>query len=264
MSLRKIVKIDEEKCDGCGLCVPACAEGAIQIIDGKAKLVSDTYCDGLGACLGECPQDAISIIEREAAEFDEMAVEWHLADMQQDVSASAKDSSMREEPACPSCAGAAVRQFTPATNELSPDRTGRPSSGKTQEASLLGHWPVQLMLVPPHAPFLKNADLLICADCVPFTVPDFHRRYLAGRAVLVGCPKLDDLNFYFDKLKAIFAEAAPRKITVLRMEVPCCGGIAQAALQARNEAAPETPMEVHTIGIQGGIQCDNVAAGKAA
>jgi Fe-S-cluster-containing hydrogenase component 2 len=255
--MRKIVKIDEEKCDGCGLCVPACAEGAIQIVDGKAKLVSDTYCDGLGACLGECPQDAISIIEREAGEFDEKAVKRHLADMKSNVSAPDGDSPMREEPACPSCAGSAVQQFTPGTAD-------QPSSGKPQQKSLLGHWPVQLMLVPPHAPFLKNADVLVCADCVPFTVPDFHRRYLAGRAVLVGCPKLDDLNHYYQKLKAIFAEATPRKITVLRMEVPCCAGIAQAALQARNEIAPGIPVEVHTIGIQGAIQCEEISAGKAA
>jgi Pyruvate/2-oxoacid:ferredoxin oxidoreductase delta subunit len=255
--MRKIVKIDEEKCDGCGLCVPACAEGAIQIIDGKAKLVSDTYCDGLGACLGECPQDAISIIEREASEFDQKAVERHLTAMKSGDTASAERSTAREEPACPSCAGAAIQQFSRHAAE-------RPSPGEAPAKSLLGHWPVQLMLVPPHAPFLKNADLLICADCVPFTVPDFHNRYLAGRAVLVGCPKLDDLNHYFNKFKAIFAEAAPRSITVLRMEVPCCGGIAQAVLQARNETAPGIPVEVHTIGIQGSIQCERISAGKVA
>lgn len=260
MSMRKIVKIDEEKCDGCGLCVPACAEGAIQIIDGKAKLVSEMYCDGLGACLGECPQDAISIEERDAADFDEMAVEMHLASMRKDAPAhtpTPAPAAPQEKPVFPSCPGSSMRRFVP-------DVAERQSAGKPEESSMLGHWPVQLMLVPPHAPFLKNAELLICADCVPFTVPDFHSRYLAGRAVLVGCPKLDDLNYYYEKLKAVFAEAAPRKITVLRMEVPCCGGIAQVAVQARNEIAPKTPLEVHTIGIQGGIHSDNIAAGKAA
>lgn len=256
MSLRKIVRIDEEKCDGCGLCVPSCAEGAIQIIDGKAKLVSETYCDGLGACLGECPQGAISIEERDAADFDEVAVEKHLVHMG-NTADPVPQAHETEEPSCPSCPGSAVRRFEPAG-------AAPRSSREPEEISMLGHWPVQLMLVPPHAPFLKNADLLICADCVPFTIPDFHRRYLAGRAVLVGCPKLDDLNYYYEKLKAIFAQASPRRITVLRMEVPCCGGIAQAAAQARNEAAADTPMEVHTIGIQGGVQREQVAAGIAA
>ncbi|MFH1754956.1 MAG: 4Fe-4S binding protein [Candidatus Latescibacterota bacterium] len=257
MSVRKIVMIDEEKCDGCGLCVPSCAEGAIQIIDGKAKLVSEMFCDGLGACLGECPQDAITIEERDADGFDAKAVEKHLAQMK----SAAKTPASLHEPvvkaAAHSCPGSAMRQFMPNT-------AGMKTSSQPAEPSLLGHWPVQLMLIPPHAPFLKNSDMLICADCVPFTVPDFHQRYLSGRAVLVGCPKLDDLNHYYEKLKAIFAEATPRKITVLRMEVPCCGGISQVAAQARNEVAPGTAMEVHTIGIQGNIQCDNVASGKAA
>jgi len=134
--------------------------------------------------------------------------------------------------------------------------TARVSSGNQPVMpSQLGHWPIQLMLVPPHAPFLKNADLLICADCVPFTVADFHFRYLTGRAVIVGCPKLDNLQHYFEKLKDIFREAAPRSITILKMEVPCCHGIAQAAVQARNEMAPEVPIEVHTIGIKGEIEC---------
>ena len=130
-----------------------------------------------------------------------------------------------------------------------------PDPGHPVMPSQLGHWPIQLMLVPPQAPFLKNADLLFCADCVPFTVPDFHFRYMTGRAVIVGCPKLDDLQHYADKLKAMFAEARPRRITVLKMEVPCCHGIAQIAVQARNEVIPDVPIEVHTIGIQGGIEC---------
>jgi Pyruvate/2-oxoacid:ferredoxin oxidoreductase delta subunit len=257
MSVRKIVKIDEEKCDGCGLCVPSCAEGAIQIIDGKAKLISEMYCDGLGACLGECPLDAIIIEEREAAEFDEKAVEQHLANMEQNTTAPSPDASSQEKPAAPGCPGSAMRQFMP-------DTSTQPASSQPVDPSLLGHWPVQLMLVPPHAPFLKNADLLICADCVPFTVPDFHGRYLAGRAILVGCPKLDDLDHYYEKLKAVFAEAAPRKITILRMEVPCCGGIAQVAAQARNEVTPGIPVEVHTIGIKGGIVCEHIVSGQAA
>ncbi len=245
MTIRKIIKIDEEKCDGCGLCVPACVEGAIQIIDGKARLVSETYCDGLGACLGECPQDAITIEEREAAAFDQAEVERHQK--------QTKKKTSLPQAAAPACPGSAMRRFAPTAAQ-----SGTPTpAGPSQ----LSHWPVQLMLVSPAAPFLKNADILICADCVPFAVPDFHQRYLAGHAVLVGCPKLDDLQFYLEKLKDIFAEAAPRKLTVLMMEVPCCSGIAQAAIQAHNEVIPNTPVDVHTIGIQGGFKCERVPAG---
>jgi len=263
-----MVNIDEDLCDGCGLCVPSCAEGAIQIVDGKARLVSDVYCDGLGACLGECPQNAITIEEREAEDFDEEAVKVHLARLDKDKAAPqpAKHPAVpfpgahpaaAPPHAAPACPGSAVRRFDqPAACPTNFDAKAGPSQ--------LGHWPVQLMLVPPHAPFLKNQEILVCADCVPFTVPDFHSRYLAGRAVVVGCPKLDNLEFYFEKLKAMFAEASPRKITVLRMEVPCCGGIAQAALDARNQAAPEVPLEVHTVGIRGDIQVDAEAAGRAA
>ena len=250
MAIRKIIRIDEEKCDGCGQCVTACAEGAIQLIDGKARLVSESYCDGLGACIGDCPQGAITIEEREAAQFNEEAVKVHLQHLNQ--------SEPKPQPSIPmGCPGSAARAFSrPAADPAT--ATAAPTN------SQLGHWPVQLMLVPPHAPFLKNADLLICADCVPFAVPDFHSRYLRGRAVVVGCPKLDDLQYYFDKLKELFRQAQPRRVTVLRMEVPCCGGIAQATLQALAAAAPETPLEVHTIGVRGDISCQVLRAHDAA
>jgi ferredoxin len=249
MAVRKIIKIDEEKCDGCGLCVTACHEGALQVIDGKARLKSEIYCDGLGDCLSECPQDAITIEEREADAFDEKAVEVHLA----------RQKSSKQAPAHPpvegGCPGTALRSFQ---QRAAPSPAGKGEGGPTQ----LSHWPVQLMLVPPGAPFLKGADLLICADCVPFAVPDFHARYLSGRSVLVGCPKLDDLNFYLEKLKAIFAEAEARSITVLKMQVPCCAGIAQAAVQARNETVPQTETRVYTIGLQGEeLFCEEVPAG---
>ena len=240
MAIRKIIRIDEEKCDGCGDCVTACAEGAIQLVNGKAKLVSDSYCDGLGACLGECPQGAITVEEREAAAYDEAAVERHLAGMKAD----------RTQPAPAGhhgCPGAALQTLQ---RRQAPNTSMAWNAGSSAQ-SQLGQWPVQLMLVPPHAPFLKSADILICADCVPFAVPDFHQRYLAGRAVLVGCPKLDDLQHYFEKLQAIFQTAQPKSITVLRMEVPCCGGIGQAAVQARNLTVRNVPLEIHTIGIRG-------------
>lgn len=251
MSIREIVHIDEEKCDGCGDCVPACAEGAIQIIDGKARLVADRLCDGLGACLGHCPQGAITVERREADEFDEAAVEQHLTD------SSEHPQPLKQPHAGPppasGCPGSQIRRMqTPASSG------GR--SPRRRPQSCLGQWPIQLTLVPPQAPFLKGSDLLICADCVPFAVPDFHQRYLAGRAVLVGCPKLDNLQAYYEKLREIFGEAQPSRITVLRMEVPCCGGIAQATHKARNEVSAETPLEIHTIGIDGRNDCRRIPA----
>ncbi len=247
MAIRKIIEIDEEKCDGCGDCVPSCAEGAIQIIDGKAKVVSETYCDGFGACLGECPQGAITMVERESADYDEEAVKRHLAELDKKkiITLPIIESAPIPAPAPGRCPGSAMKGFNQQNQAHLPD-TGNNSQ------SQLKHWPVQLMLVPPHAPFLKGADILVCADCVPFTVPDFHSRYLTGRALLIACPKLDDLQYYHEKLKEIIREAAPKKLTVLKMEVPCCTGIAQATVQARNEVAPEVPIEVITCGIQGG------------
>ena len=282
MAVRKIIKIDEELCDGCGDCVTACHEGAIQIINMKAVVVNDSFCDGLGDCIGECPQGAITIIEREAADFDEAAVAQHLVQLQQGapvgqvaVGVPAPAGGDTAPCGCPSgtmqdltppparaagggCPGSAMRQMnTPGPGARARLDAPAPKAlsdiSQPVTPSQLGHWPVQLMLVPPHAPFLKNSDMLICADCVPFTLPDFHFRYLTGRAVVVACPKLDDLQHYFDKLKAMFKEAAPRSITVLKMEVPCCNGIAQVAVQARNEVAPHIPLEVHTIGVGGGI-----------
>ncbi len=235
MAVRKIVRIDEELCDGCGLCVPSCAEGALRVVDGKARLVSEVYCDGLSACLGECPQGAISMEEREAPDFDEEAVHAHLARQQEPV----------EQPDLPcGCPGSAVQTLSENVIPMVP--RGAPPM------STLGHWPVQLSLVPAGAPFLKGAHLLICADCVPFTVPDFHSRYLEGKALLVGCPKLDNLDFYRHKLAQIFAQADPASLTVLRMEVPCCGGIAEAVVEARDRAVPHLPVEIVTLGIRGG------------
>jgi len=253
--LRKIIHIDEEKCDGCGQCVPACPEGALEIIDGKAKLVAEIYCDGLGACLGECPRDAITIEEREADPFDEEAVQDLLADRME-------EEKKKEQPAPPpfpasgGCPGAALRSFGP--KQTSPKE---PPTEPTQE-SALRQWPVQLMLVPPFAPYLAGADLLISADCVPFAVPDFHSRFLEGRAVLVGCPKLDDIQFYREKLANIFEVAKPKSVSVLRMEVPCCGGIAMAAIEARNESGPGIPVDVYTVGIEGTVSKQHFPAGE--
>lgn len=242
---RKIVKIDEDKCNGCGICVPSCAEGALKIIDGKVRLISEIFCDGLGACLGECPEDAIIIEEREADEFSEEAVEEHL----KKEAAAAETPKPIQQTGCP---GSAMRMFDKET-----DTTDEPFASAQ---SHLGQWPVQLMLVPPSAPFLKGSDLVICADCVPFAYGDFHRTFLKGKSLLIGCPKLDDLDLYRQKFKDVFSEAKPSSITVLRMEVPCCGGIAFAATEARNEVLPDCPMEIHTIGIKGDAVKESVSA----
>jgi ferredoxin len=239
---RKIIEIDEKKCDGCGQCITACHEGALALIGGKAQLVKDTFCDGLGACIGECPQGALTIIERDAQEFDEAAV----------LAAQRTNALPVSHGTIPvhGCPGSAIHSFQPARPT--------PSPLDQPPASSLDHWPVQLMLVPPQAPFLRGADLLVCADCVPFAVPDFHARYLSGRAVVVGCPKLDNLSHYAQKLIAIVQQAQPRRLTVARMEVPCCRGIAQAGIQAALESNMPFPVEEHVVGILGGIKRQTV------
>jgi NAD-dependent dihydropyrimidine dehydrogenase PreA subunit len=246
---RNIVIIDEEKCNGCGLCVPSCAEGAISIINGKAVLAADNLCDGLGACLGECPQDAIRIIEREADEFDEVAVEKHLKEIGRSHAPAAHHALPAEAHRAAhhgGCPGSRVVSFSPAAKNEAPDRTER-------QPSRLAQWPVQLHLVPTNAPYFRNADLLIAADCVPFALADFHRDFLAGKALVVGCPKLDDNSFYLEKLTELFRVSAIRSVTVMRMEVPCCSGIVMAARQALMAAGSDIPFTEITVGIKGDV-----------
>jgi NAD-dependent dihydropyrimidine dehydrogenase PreA subunit len=195
MATRKIVKIDEERCNGCGLCVPNCAEGALQIIDGKVKLVSEKFCDGLGACLGHCPQDAITVIEREAEDFDEKAVEVHLHKQKEGHS----QPQPHPQPVFAGCPSSRAMHFKV------PEARGE-SVSTTPVVSQLTQWPVQLKLVPINAPYFQDSDLLIAADCVPFAYPDFHRDFLKGKALVVGCPKLDDVQLYREKLTEIFKE----------------------------------------------------------
>lgn len=243
--LRKVVKIDQEKCDGCGLCVPSCAEGAIRMINGKAVLSADNLCDGLGACLGECPRDAISIEEREADDFDEAAVEKHLA--AQGSPAPVHQSAAPVHQHTGGCPGSRAMSFAPA-----PTTTESAPAGSRQ--SQLAQWPVQLHLVSTTAPYFQGADLLITADCVPVAYAGYHEDFLKGKAVVMGCPKLDDNNFYTQKLTELFTRSEVRSITVLKMEVPCCGGIAVAARQALAASGKQIPYSEVTIGIKGEIK----------
>lgn len=247
--IRKIVHIDEEKCNGCGLCVPSCAEGAIQIIDGKARIVKDQYCDGLGACLGHCPQDAISIIEREADAFDEEAAAEHVRRMNKELKSSVCHTAgnRHHHGGCP---GSRVRVLNQPSEEPKTEETGNGDIAFSLK-SQLQQWPVQLTLVPVQAPYFKDAHLLITADCVPFAYPDYHPKLLKGKSVVIGCPKLDDLNSYIEKLTAIIKANELKSITVAFMEVPCCSGIVYAAEQAIKASGKKVPLHKIRISIDG-------------
>ena len=249
--VRKIVQIDEAKCNGCGLCVPSCAEGAIRIENGKAVLSADNLCDGLGACLGECPQDAIRIIERDADAFDEEAVEKHLQDIGRPQAPAVHHVRPAESHGAAhhgGCPGSRAVSFAPAAAAATNVAEGE------RQPSQLRQWPVQLHLVPVTAPYFQDADLLIAADCVPFAMASFHRDLLAGKALVIGCPKLDDNRFYVEKLTELFRTATIRSITVARMEVPCCGGIVMAARQALAASGKDIPFTEVTVSIQGGVK----------
>jgi Fe-S-cluster-containing hydrogenase component 2 len=237
---RKIIEIDEELCTGCGQCIISCAEGALEIVDGKAKLVADKYCDGLGACLGECPEGALTVVERDAEDFDEHAVEERLEDLK-------KQEAAQPAMAC-GCPSAQIRTFTPEkwTRESA-------ASAAHETASALTHWPVQIRLVPPTAPFLKNADLLVAADCTPVAYPDFHRDFLEGKAVLIGCPKFDDVQEYVEKFAGIFSHASINSVTVVIMEVPCCGGLPMIVRRGMEIAGKSIPLEQIVISARGEI-----------
>jgi len=257
MALRNIIRIDEELCDGCGECVPSCAEGALQIVDGKARLVSDVLCDGLGACLGECPTGALTVIQREAEDFDEAAVHAH----GQAPPALAASAAGRPHPAGPAsrpgCPSSAVRVIP--LVEAGP----RPSIGQgpaPAPGSRLQQWPVQLHLVPPTAPFFQGRHVLLAADCVPVAVVNFHAAFLDGRGLAIACPKLDQhLDLYVQKLAAMIDQAGILSLTVAIMEVPCCGGLVRLAEQAVAMAARPVPLRLVKIGIRGDILADSEA-----
>ena len=242
MAKRQIIRIDQDKCDGCGLCVPSCAEGAIQIVDGKAQLLADRYCDGLGACLGECPQGALIIEEREAEEFVGPAP------------GAGHPEAPAPSPAPPGegfvCPGSRMQQFQPAA---------APAPGG---ASALGHWPIKLRLVAPQAPFLKGANLLVAADCAPFAAGDFHARFLEGKAMVCGCPKFDDVPEHVAKLTAILQANDIKGIDIVNMEVPCCFGLVQIVRQALEASGKSLPVNICTLGTTGQILQQQKIKGK--
>jgi Pyruvate/2-oxoacid:ferredoxin oxidoreductase delta subunit len=239
---RKIIEIDDALCDGCGNCVPSCAEGALEIIDGKAKLVADLYCDGLGACLGECPTGALTIVEREAEEFDEEAVEELL-------SSKAQEEASQEATMACGCPSTQIQAFAPSTPCVEANKPAVRSSA----GSALSHWPVQIKLVPPTAPFLKGADLLVAADCTPVAYPNFHEDFLRGRTVMVGCPKFDDVQEYVQKFADIFKTADIKSVTVVVMEVPCCQGLPMIVEKGMEMSGKTVPIEKVVISARGEV-----------
>lgn len=241
--MRKIIQIDEELCDGCGQCVPDCAEGSLQIIDGKAKLVADKLCDGLGACLGSCPTGALKIIEREADDFDEEAVEKFLAE-------KSKAETVQKPAPVSGCPSAQLKTFAPMTpcsqaNKPAQMDINAPSGTK------LSHWPIQIRLIPAHAPFLQGADVLVAADCTAVAAPGFQQKYLDGKVVMMGCPKFDDAESYIEKFADILTTSGIKSLTLLIMEVPCCSAMNVIIKRAIEKAAVTVPVEQITISLKG-------------
>jgi len=285
---RKIITIDDEKCNGCGVCIPDCPEGALQMIDGKARLISDLFCDGLGACIGTCPEGAISIEEREAEAYDETKVmanvvkhgtntiKAHLAHMQD----HGEDEFLREaiaylvendievpaeflESKCacdeigeaPGAQGPPAGGGCPGARLMNLDKKAAPRvddpAPVEARPSRLGHWPVQIMLIPPHAPFLDGADLLFAADCVPIAYPEFHEKLLKGRVCLIGCPKFDDAQHYLEKITEMFKLNDVKSVMIAYMEVPCCGGMTRIVEEALKASGKNIPLAKQMISIKG-------------
>lgn len=233
MAVRNIVKIDEEKCNGCGQCARACAEGAIQIVNGKAKLVSELYCDGLGACIGHCPQSAITVEKREAAEFNAEATKTHLAEQ-------------KKEKVGFVCPGAVARMLR--------GRKGVEVAGITAMPSQLSHWPIQLMLVPPSAPYFIDADLVVAADCVAFAMGDFHNKFLKEHSIVIGCPKLDNGELYIEKIADILQANKLKSLTVVHMEVPCCFGLTRIVKDAIVRSGRKMSFDDVIVDLNGNIR----------
>lgn len=250
MIKRKIIKIDESLCDGCALCIPSCPEGALQIIDGKARLVRQSFCDGLGACLGDCPQGALTVVESFVDQYDEEGVLEHIKATVPEKLQTHIDH---------------LREHAHELNLIETPAAGCPSSRmiqwdtkpalqkKTVYSSQLHQWPIQLHLVPPTAPYFQNANFVLVADCVPFAYANFHSEILSGNAIAIACPKLDDTSPYLQKLAQIFKTANLKSVKVVVMEVPCCSGLVRIAKEAADNAGLDLPIEVVTIGIKGNM-----------
>lgn len=250
---RQIIRIDEELCNGCGACVPSCKEGALRIVDGKARLFSDAFCDGLGACLGECPTGALTIEEREAEAFDEGKA------MEQARPEGAREGAGEAAPLPCGCPGAMVRQLAPKASA----RGSALAAPGARMVSELRQWPIQLRLIPPNAPYLQRADLVVMADCTAFTSANVHRDFLRGRAVAIACPKLDETGPDLAKLAQMIRMNHFRSIEIVMMEVPCCGGLGALVERAIAMAAKEVPVARTIISLEGEILSREEAAGEA-
>lgn len=255
MPIRKIISIDEDLCIGCGQCIVDCAEGALEIVDGKAKLVRESHCDGLGACIGNCPTGALTLIEREAPEFElpGEGAAYNVPNtggaMNTEIGHKLKNQSNETNSGHTGCPGAQSRQFT---------RVSQETSILSDCASALSHWPIQLHLVNFDAPQFQGVDLLLAADCSAFACGEFHSKLLKGKSLVIACPKLDNPAGYLEKLCALLQRAKPKSVSVVRMEVPCCRGITQWILQARQQSGADTPIEEVIISIEGEIRSRNV------
>ncbi len=240
---RKIIEIDENTCNGCGQCIIACAEGALKLVDGKARLVGEILCDGIGACIGQCPVGALKIVEREAEEFSEEAVERHLG-------GKGHDQAEKQAPAALACGcpSSSIMTFTPKASPVIPE--GQPCAGISSQ---LGHWPVKLQLLSGQSPFLKGSDMLLLADCCAVASPTLHAELLRGRTVAIACPKLDDAEKHIGRLAEILSLATPKTLSVVHMEVPCCTGLVHVAIEALKRSGVDIPLRHIVIGRRGDI-----------
>jgi ferredoxin len=251
---RKIIKIDEEKCDGCGLCIPSCPEGALQIVNGKAKVVKENFCDGLGACLGECPQNALLIEERVTEEYDEEGVIAHIKEQSPELLAKHLAHLKEHAAELPQAHTHPVAGGCPSARMVQWEKVPKKAAVEVNIPSELRQWPIQLHLVPPVAPYFQNADLVLVADCVPFAYANFHQDLLKNNAIAIACPKLDKVEPYIDKIAQIIIQGNIKSLKVVHMEVPCCFGLVRIATEAIQKSQRNIPFETINIGIKGEIK----------